>query len=318
MTVWRGSLAIALVCVAAAVAALPCGCRRSIGTSETSEENASYSLESGGMRRTYLLHVPPSYDGSKPYPLVIGFRGHGGQGANQKKMSGMDAVADRDGFLVAYPDGLDRGWNDGRGINEGIDDVGFTRDMVSEIKSEYRINPEMIYATGISNGGFMSFRLACEAPDLVAGIAPVAALMSVPLEESNTSTTPVSVLLVNGTDDPLVPWKGGEIGGRLGERGEGLSTQATIDYWVALDGCSTTPVVTKLPDSDPGDWTTATQSSYTGGREGTEVTLCAVNGGGHTWPGGQQYLSRRIIGLVSRDFNASEYIWEFFQEHPKP
>jgi polyhydroxybutyrate depolymerase len=230
----------------------------------------------------------------------------------------MDAVADREGFIIAYPDGIDRGWNDGRGINEGIDDVEFTRDMVREIDSEYVVNPKMIYATGISNGGFMSFRLACDAPDLVAGIAPVAALMSVPLEHSNTSTTPVSILLINGTEDPLVPWEGGEIGGRLGGRGEAISTQATIDYWVAFDGCRTTPDVTPLPDPDPGDGTTATQSSYPDGRDRTEVTLCAVNGGGHTWPGGPQYLSKMIIGLVSRDFDASVYIWDFFKHHPKP
>ncbi len=316
MTARRAFLTGAVTCLAVALAAPlnGCGQRREADTGTVQER----SVRSGGRTRTYLVHVPESYDGSRPYPLVVGFHGHGGQGANQRKMSGMDAVADREGFIVAYPDGVDRGWNDGRGINEGVDDVSFTRDLVSEIESEYRIDPKMIYATGISNGGFMSFRLACDAPDLVAGIAPVAALMSVPLEQSNTSTVPVSVLLINGTDDPLVPWDGGEIGGRLGGRGEAISTGATIDYWVALDGCSTTPAVTELPDGDPGDGTTVTQSSYTGGLEGTAVTLCAVNGGGHTWPGGPQYLPKRIIGLVSRDFVASEYIWEFFKNHPRP
>jgi polyhydroxybutyrate depolymerase len=276
------------------------------------------SIESGGRARSYLVHVPASYDGRTPYPLVLGFHGHGGQGENQERLSGMEAVSDLNGFILAYPDGIDRGWNDGRGINEGIDDVGFVRDLVKKLSSEYNVDPKRVYATGISNGGFMSFRLACDAPDVFAAVAPVAALMSVPLVQENRSTTPVSVLLVNGTEDPLVPWDGGEIGGVLGDRGEGISTQASIDYWVALDGCSTTPRVTGLPDLDPGDGTTVTQVAYPGGRDATEVVLCTVTGGGHTWPGGYQYMRERIIGRTSRDLEASQYIWEFFRDHPRP
>ncbi len=238
-----------------AVAVVSCGsggCRDRTGGSRGTGADTVGSIESGGRARSYLVHVPASYDGRTPYPLVLGFHGHGGQGKNQERLSGMEAVSDLDGFILAYPDGIDRGWNDGRGINEGIDDVGFARDLVKKLSSKYVIDPKRVYATGISNGGFMSFRLACDAPDVFAAVAPVAALMSVPLVQENRSTTPVSVLLVNGTGDPLVPWDGGEIGGVLGNRGEGISTRASIDYWVALDGCSTTPRVRRRDHGHPG------------------------------------------------------------------
>lgn len=233
------------------------------------------------------------------------------------RLTGMDAVADSGGFLVVYPDGIDRGWNDGRGINEGIDDVGFTREMVSKLETQYKIDGKRVFATGISNGGFMCFRLACDAPDLVAAVAPVAAAMSDALAKNNRSTAPVSVLVINGTADPFVPWNGGVIGSTAGGRGIALSAQATIGYWVALDGCPATPVVSGLPDTDPADGTRVTQSSYGGGRGGTGVVLLAVDGGGHAWPGGRQYLPVRVIGRTSRDVTASQYIWEFFKGHPK-
>ncbi|MFH1151146.1 MAG: PHB depolymerase family esterase [Actinomycetota bacterium] len=297
------------------VSTLTAGCRRS-GSGD--EADLVGSIRSGGLERTYVLHVPPGYVEGADNSLVLAFHGHGGQGENQERLSGMEAVSDANGFLLAYPDGVDRGWNDGRGINEGIEDVGFARDLVGKLSAEYGVDPKRVYATGISNGGFMSFRLACDAPDVFAAVAPVAALMSVPLVESNRSTTPVSVLLVNGTEDPLVPWEGGQIGGgMLGSRGEAISTQASIDYWVGLDGCATTPQVARLPDSDPADGTTVTQYVYPGGRDSTEVVLCEVTGGGHTWPGGYQYMRERIIGRTSRDLEASEYIWEFFRAHPR-
>ncbi|MBU1671663.1 MAG: prolyl oligopeptidase family serine peptidase [Actinobacteria bacterium] len=296
------------------VSTLTAGCRRS-GSGD--EADLVDSIRSGGRERTYVLHVPPGYDEGAGNSLVLAFHGHGGQGENQERLSGMEAVSDANGFLIAYPDGIDRGWNDGRGINEGIDDVGFARDLVEKLSAEYGVDPKRVYATGISNGGFMSFRLACDAPDVFAAVAPVAALMSVPLVESNRSTTPVSLLLMNGTGDPLVPWEGGQIGGALGDRGEGISTQASIEYWVALDGCATTPQAARLPDMDPGDGTTVTQYVYPGGRDSTEVVLCEVTGGGHTWPGGYQYMRESIIGRTSRDLEASEYIWEFFRDHPR-
>ena len=125
------------------------------------------------------------------------------------------------------------------------------------------------------------------------------------------------VLLIAGTEDPLIPWDGGEVTGN-GERGQVLSVADTVGRWVALDGCASTPTVTMVPDRAPNDGTTTRREHYGGCRAGAEVVLYAVAGGGHAWPGGLQYLPERTIGKTSRDFDASETIWEFFARHPHP
>jgi polyhydroxybutyrate depolymerase len=278
-------------------------------------------IQSGGLTRTYMTHVPSSYEkGSSRTALVLAFHGHGGEGAGMEKLSHLSEVADREGFIVVYPDGVDGGWNDGRqppGQNTGVDDVGFTRDLVKAVESRYAIDPGRVYATGMSNGGFMCFRLACDAPDLIAAIAPVGALMGADLANRNTSTAPVSVLVVEGTDDPFVPWEGGAVGGGFAGRGDALSAAGTIEYWVKLDGCSEKPESSPLQNNVPDDRTEVSTQIYRGGRNGTEVELITVDGGGHTWPNGWQYLPRRIIGNTSTEIDASWTAWKFFDDHPK-
>jgi polyhydroxybutyrate depolymerase len=126
----------------------------------------------------------------------------------------------------------------------------------------------------------------------------------------------VSVLIINGTDDPLVPWAGGDV--HLGplELGQVLSVADTVKFWVSNNKCASLPLVTQLPDKDPSDGTTVRKETYGGCEDGAEVVLYAVEGGGHTWPGGLQYSPESIIGRTSRDFDASEVIWQFFKEHP--
>ena len=306
------------------------GCRRS----ETSRNRTSTGgisgagsiydapreIQSGGRTRTYRVHVPSFYNGSSQMALVLAYHGHGGDGASMEKLSHLSEIADRDGFIVVYPDGVDRGWNDGRqpaGQDVSVDDVGFTRDLVKTLESQYAIDPGRIFATGMSNGGFMCFRLACDAPDVIAAIAPVGALMGADLAKGNTSTTPVSVLVILGTDDPFVPWSGGAVAGGLAGRGNALSTADTIAFWVRLDGCSPKPESAALQDGDPTDGTKVRSDTYNGGRNGTEVELITVDGGGHTWPNGWQYMRKRIIGATSMDIDASDAIWQFFTSHPR-
>ncbi len=324
-------LLVLLVCLLAASA----GCRRS-GTSRTrapaketvtggtsgagSIYDAPREIQSGGRTRTYRVHVPPSYDGSGNIALVIAYHGHGGDGQGMEKLSHLSEVADREGFIVVYPDGVDRGWNDGRqpaGQDTNVDDVGFTRDLIKTLESQYTIDPKRVFATGMSNGGFMCYRLACDAPDVVTAIAPVSALMGSNLARGSTSTTPVSVLVIEGTDDPFVPWAGGAVAGGSAGRGDALSAADTIAFWVRLDGCSSKPESAALPNRDPSDGTKVSSDTYSGGRNGTEVELVTADGGGHTWPNGWQYLAKRIIGSTSKDIDASDVIWRFFAAHPK-
>ncbi|MBI5379162.1 MAG: phospholipase [Nitrospirae bacterium] len=285
--------------------------------------SVSYSLEHGGITRTYRIYLPVSYDKTKQYPLVLALHGGGGTGKRMEDLTrnGFNALAERERFVVAYPDGVDRHWNDGRGLDrwraqqEDIDDVGFLSHLIDTLVGELRLDPKRVYVTGASNGALMAHRLACERPEMLAAIAPVIGAMPANIAPRCAPSRPVPVLMINGTEDTLVPWEGGEI--RLGRTklGEKLSVPDTVRLWVKLNGCPSKPTVTYEPDKDPQDGTRVRKENYGPCRNDSEIILYAVEGGGHTWPGGLQYFPERIVGKTSRDIDASEVIWRFFQQH---
>jgi polyhydroxybutyrate depolymerase len=276
-----------------------------------------------GMVRSYVIHVPKSYDQTRPTPLIFVLHGGGGQATRMENFTRFDEIAERENFIVLYPQGYKRQWNDGRNMESipaqqlNIDDVGFIRTLVDYICMQYSIDTTRIYATGPSNGGFMTTRLGCELSTKFAAIAPIISTFPKDLVNQCSPARAVPVMLINGTADPLVPYNGGEV--RVGKqtRGEVLSTEATIMYWVKNNNCSHTPVITPIEDRDKTDGCTATMETYRCSSGNADVILIRVDGGGHTLPGGKQYLSKRIIGNVCRDFIAEEYIWEFFKKHPK-
>ena len=282
----------------------------------------SSSIFSGGLQRTYNVHISSSYDKATPTPLLIVLHGGGGTGPGMTKLTDFNAVSDRENFIIVYPDGFENHWNDGRGVQryraqvQNVDDVGFISALIDHLSGELNIDARMIYVTGISNGAMMSHRLGCELSQKIAAIAPVAGNIPVNMASIWAPSRPVSVLIINGTDDPLVPWAGGDV--HLGplELGQVLSVADTVKFWVTNDKCTSSPVVEQLPDRDPSDGTTVQRETYGGCEGGAEVVLYAVEGGGHTWPGGLQYSPESIIGRTSRDFDASEVIWQFFKEHP--
>jgi polyhydroxybutyrate depolymerase len=288
--------------------------------SSTVKHDYSASIVSGGLERTYSVHISSSYDQSSPTPLVIVLHGGGGTGQGMVKLTGFNAVADKENFIVVYPDGFEKHWNDGRGVQwqaqvENTDDVGFISALIDRLSDELNIDAKRIYVTGISNGGMMSHRLGCELSQRIAAISPVASNIPVSMAPVWSPSRPMPVLIINGTDDPLERWEGGEI--RLGRNTYGvvLSVADTVEFWVEKDRCSSPPVITQLPDKDPADGTTVRKEIYGGCQDGAEVVLYAIEGGGHTWPGGLQYLPESIIGKTSREFNASEIIWQFFKAH---
>jgi polyhydroxybutyrate depolymerase len=289
-------------------------------------ESFDRTIESGGMERTYRLYVPAKYQKGKPAPLVFVFHGGGGDIDKAEKL-GFNALADREGFLVAYPLAYQKNWNDGRGgktirsQQENIDDIGFVVAMIDEISKKHSVDPRRIYATGPSNGGFISNRIGAELSDRFAAIAPVIGGMAPAVYESFKPSDPVSVLIMQGTDDPLVLFAGGDVQlkflpQRL-DRGKNVDTCATVMKWVEHNGCNPVPVITELPNKATDDGSFVILNSYSGGRKGTEVLFYTIDGGGHTWPGGSQYLPERMIGRVNRDIDATEVIWEFFKSHPK-
>lgn len=272
-----------------------------------------------GTSRSYILFQPDRPAAGAALPLVIALHGGGGTAAQLRRFSRFDAVAAREGFAVVYPNGMARRWNDGR-IFDGrgetaADDVGFIRVVVADVARQVRIDPRRIFAAGISNGGFMSFRLACEAADLVAAIAAVTATMPADLGPSCRPSAPVSVLVVNGTADPLVPYQGGQVRTVFGTRGAIWSTDRTLSFWAGRAGCGATPSVRVLPDRYPSDSSRAVAVRWTG-CAGVGVQLLRIEGGGHTWPGGAQYLPQRWIGPTNRDIEATDAIWRFFETAP--
>jgi polyhydroxybutyrate depolymerase len=200
---------------------------------------------------------------------------------------------------------------------ENIDDLGFLTRLAEKLLAEHGLDAHRVYVTGISNGGFMSQRLGAEASHCFSAIAPVVAGLPAAWCDRVQPSHPVSVMILQGTADPLVPYGGGHVQVGRHKRGQMLSTDETVQRWVRWNACQTEPEVESLPDLDPNDGCRAERRRYSGGREGSAVELWHIEGGGHTWPGASQYLPRRIIGPVCRDFQASREIWRFFQSHPR-
>jgi polyhydroxybutyrate depolymerase len=280
-----------------------------------------HTLKFGGERRRYVVYVPRSLDKSKPAMLVLVLHGGGGTPAAMEQTltrRGFDQWAERDGAIVVYPQGIDRQWNDGRGEavgNSEVDDVGFFRALVEKLEQEFNIDRKRIFATGISNGGIMSLRLGSELADIFAAIAPVTANMPVNIYNTAKPVQPVSMLLMNGTADPLVPYAGGNVTGPLGrsDRGKVVSTENTVAFWVKHNHCAQEPKVVKQAMAENG--TQVERLTYSKGKGNTEVVLYKIHNGGHTWPGGPQYLPERVVGKVCHELEATEVIWQFFRTH---
>jgi polyhydroxybutyrate depolymerase len=276
-----------------------------------------HSLVHDGLERTYRLVVPDSYDPAVAFPLVLALHGGGGNSRGMCDLkNGMKPLANPEGFLLVCPDGIERHWNDGRGIQtwrahkEGIDDVGFLSALIVKLSEQYNIDQARIYSTGISNGGLMSYRLACEIPHTIRAIASVTA--SMPEGLICRPSRSVSVMILNGTDDPLVPYEGGMVS--LGGRDLAVveSTADTIRFWVEQNGCEPEPSTGIEPDRDPEDEMRVRWEAYRTCKSGAQVVLYTIEGGGHTWPGSTLYLPEFIIGGVTGDINGGKVIWAFF------
>ncbi len=275
-------------------------------------------IQSSGQTRTSLLYVPAIYDANRPTPLVIGYHGGFGQGENQERLTHMSQVADKENFIIAFPDGVNRHWNDGRAkaVEYGTttDDVQFTKDLIATISQRLNVDTKRIYATGISNGGMMSYRVACEMTQTFAAIAPVSSAMPIEQKDLCKPSGAIPVLMIQGTSDPLIPFNGGQMAFDVGEA---IPTMDTLHYWQSNNGTSTTAAKTEVIDADPNDGTKTTHETFTGSGPENVVEFYKIDGGGHTWANGRQYAKERVIGKTSKDFDASEVIWNFFKLHTR-
>lgn len=284
-------------------------------------QTSTERITAGGRDREYRLRIPRRPAPAPGYPVVLVFHGGGGNARQIERATGFSALADREGVVVVYPQGIGDQWNDERTVpgsrahEEHVDDVGFVGTLLGALRRRLTIDSTRIFATGISNGGFISNLIAERLPRRIAAIAPVAGGIGDAVAAAFHAEPGVSVLLLQGTEDPLVPYGGGGVS--RGRRGSTVSSDSVVRLWNAANGISGPPARSTLPDRDPRDGCRADVERWTGGVGGTEVIRYRLVGGGHTWPGGAQYLPRRLVGVVCRDFDATDEIWRFFAEHPQ-
>lgn len=262
------------------------------------------SIMSGGEKRDYELHVPDSYDPDTPVPLVISIHGFAEWPAHQRSMTHWDQLADEDGFIVVYPAGrkVPKRWET-NAIQKDTD-AQFIADLIDHLSSQYNIDQQRIYANGLSNGGGMSFYLSCTLSDRIAAFGSVAGAYLLPFEDCQRER-PVPAIIFHGNADPVVPFEGGP--------SHSFDVPfPVIDDWVrelALrNSCSPTPTVLPTQGSASG-------VAYSDFDENAEVVYYTIDGGGHTWPGGDS-LPRWIAGHTTDDIDATRLMWEFFQQHP--
>ena len=245
------------------------------------------TLGVGGLNRTYVVHIPKGHDLKTPLPVVLALHGATMNGPMMAWFSGLNRKADEAGFLAVYPNGAGSHssffWNGGNccgpAMRDGVDDVGFLDALLDDLMRAYPVDARRVYATGMSNGAIMAYRLAAERSERIAAIAPVAGTAGT---EIGQPKRPVSVLHFHGTQDEFIPFTGGR--GAKGISGTNhRPVEDSIRAWVEADGCEETPRIDVL--SEGGDGLKVTRTTYGGGREGAEVVLVVIEGGGHTWPG---------------------------------
>jgi len=283
-------------------------------------------FEFNGQSRSYILHLPPTYNGVDELPLVIVLHGGGGNARNIEDVTGFSKKADKEGFIVVYPDGsgkLDNyllTWNAGfccgYALENNIDDVGFIRALIGYLQKNYSINPDMIYITGASNGGIMSYRLGAELSDIVAAIGPVIASIGGKATEESLLWVipkpdyPVSVIAFNGMIDERIPYNGGQptVNDTRGAFSY-LSVNDSIVFWVTHNHCLTEPIKNI---SESGN---IIVDNYTNGYNNTEVVIYSILNNVHAWHGGKQGSDKG--DEPTQEISATDLMWEFFKTHPK-
>ncbi|HXI99858.1 MAG TPA: alpha/beta fold hydrolase [Micropepsaceae bacterium] len=270
----------------------------------------------GGRPRSFFLYEPRNL---KPgAPLVFVFHGGGGDGGEAREGSGgeFEMLADRYGFVVAYPDGIARSWNGCRKMqNEtrerrGIDDVGFVDAMIAQEIASHHIDPKHVFAVGHSNGGALAYRLILERPEKFAGIAAISSNLPAPDNmDCQPMPAPRPVMVINGTADPVNPYNGGT-NARGTSRGRVLSTDQTMQYFAMLNGINDAPQTARLPHQSDTDKTWVEQVAWTAPGK-PSVVLYTVHGGGHVVPQ-PYYRFPNIVGAQTKDLDAPTVIWDFF------
>lgn len=283
------------------------------------------NLEFDGQTRSYRLHVPFGYSSNNVYPLVLLLHGGGGNARQIERTTGMSEKSDKEGFIAVYPDGTGRVenvyvWNSGfccaSAYEDNVDDVGFIKALINEVKSSYAIDPDRIYIAGFSNGGMMTHRLGSELSDLVAAIAPVSGAYGgkfLAISPSYTIPEPadnVPVIAFHGREDEVVPYEGGLPPKKVNGNSYSFASVAdAVKAWLSFN-----------ENSGVAEETTSSNGNiivkrYSDGSNNAEVVLYTIVDGLHAWPGGKWVRPR--ADKPTHDISATDIIWDFFKNHPK-
>jgi polyhydroxybutyrate depolymerase len=278
-----------------------------LGLRATAQQNPLKTEEMiiDGMTRSFVSYIPPAAKMQKALPLIVSLHGGLASPKGQFRLADFRPLADKDHFIVVCP-ASKHIWHDGAN-DHGINDVRFIDSLITYMVNTYHADPSRVYVTGISNGGFMTSRLACQLHSRIAAIAVVAATLD--SNEGYDLSAPMPVMYIHGTKDPIVDYKGGKVFGR-----PIFSHDQVIKKWITMDQCDPNPIVTTLPDS-AHDGTSITKQVYRNANNELQVVSYTVTNGGHTWPGGWQFAPKFIVGKTTQNLNACDVIWDFFKAY---
>jgi polyhydroxybutyrate depolymerase len=278
------------------------------------------TIQSGGLKRYYYLHIPKNYVKGVKRPLIITLHGGGQSAKDMISFTKFDSYADLDTVFVAYPVGIDDKWNDGR-IHAGEDvskkpnDVQFISDVIEDVSKKFDIDADKISVVGFGSGGILCFKLACELSDKINAIATVGASMATEVYNNCKPNRIVNVLAINGQDDKLIPFNGGKVMMDNVDLGSVAGIEQVLFFMANYNSTiKANPLKVKKRDLDHTDHTTVVTWNYTNNYYGTDLILYEIKGGGHAWPGTMQYLPEDLVGNISRELSASSVIWDFISK----
>jgi len=289
------------------------------GISAHAQQNVQDSLEHQNLQRQYIVHLPPSYNGSVSVAVVIVLHGGGGNFKSVQGFTQMNFVSNQNDFLAVYPQGIGStppgySWADGRNTaadQAGIDDVGFMSKLIDTLYNDYNIDTNRIYICGFSNGGFMTQRIACETPELFAAIGGLGCSMDTNLIQTCNPNQAVPMTYFSGTADPEVPYNGGAMNNPAVTPIVAVDT--AVQFWVKNNNCQTAKPVVNIPDSIPEDSSTVELFKYTDCDCDADFYFYKIINGGHTWPG-VPVPQFPQLGNTNEDIHASYLLWNFFNQ----
>jgi len=291
-------------------------------TTSYAQTSLEKTLSVDGLEREFLIRLPKNYTSAKQLPVIFALHGGGGNYKNTMSLYNFTDVADTYGYIIVAPNAINKSWSMKgissrvKGNRQDIDDVHFISVLIDTVVKYYKGDEKRVFCTGISRGGIFSLYLAGELSKRITAIAPVCASIPTTVANNYTYTHPTPVLLINGTADPLISYTGGpgkyQRSNQDEEQYDMMPTEKLVAKISSLNQCAATPVTEPIEDINKQDGCTATRYTYKSDK--APVIFIKIEGGGHTWPGGKQYLPKLLIGSVCKDFKAEEMICRFFNE----